>query len=195
MFTELDVVNEMLSTMGAVPLNGLSEDNPDVANCRRILDLSNKSIQGKGWWFNKEEIDLIADAVSGMIYIPNDTLSCDPACERGQYQVVVRERRLYDTNKNTFLFTPGTKIKCRLTRLIPFGELPVQAQRLVMVSAVMKFQQSYDADDFKTQQLAAEYQQAYINLNAEHTRNFNSSLLYKKSTVHSLNRINGLRGW
>lgn len=193
MFTELDVVNEMLATIGAVPLNGLSEDNPDVANCRRILNIANKTIQGQGWWFNKEQVTLIADASSGMVYIPNDAISTDLAGEYGPYQVVVRDRRLYNTDKNTFIFEPGQKFVCNIIRLVNFTKLPVNAQRAIMISAVIKFQQCYDADNTKTQMLMQEYAQSMILLKTEHIRNFNSSLLWKKSTTAAFNRYNGYR--
>ena len=195
MFTELDVVNEMLSTMGITPLNGLSEDNPDTANCRRIIDTCNKTTQGTGWWFNREEIDLFADADSGFIYIPGDTLSCDPVCERGYYQVVVRGRRLYNTLDNTYVFPAGAKVKCKLIRLVPFDDLPVLAQRAVMLAAVIKFQQNYDADNTKSQFIMQEYAKSMIDLKSENIRNMNSSLLWKKSTAYTLNRINGYRDW
>lgn len=193
MFTELDVVNEMLSTMGVVPLNALNEDSPDVANCRRILDICNKSIQGEGWWFNKEEVTLIADAASGYIYVPNDAVSIDIVEERGPYQSSIRGRRVYNNKDNTFVYPQNHKVVCRYVRLIPFKDLPVLAQRVVMLSAVIKFQQAYDADNTKTQMYMQEYGQAYINLKSEHIRNQNSSLLWRRSAVNTLNRINGYR--
>lgn len=195
MFTELDVVNEMLSTMGIVPLNALNEDSPDVANCRHIISICNKTLQARGWWFNKERVELFADADSGFIYIPGDTLSCDPHNDRGYYQISVRGRRLYDTNRNSYVFGTGDKVVCDLIRLVPFEDLPVLAQRAVMLSAVIKFQQSYDADNTKTAMYMQEYAQTMIDLGKEHIRGARSNLLWKNSTAYTLNRINGYRNW
>ena len=53
--TKLDIINDMLATIGEAPLNELDARHPHVAAGLRILDQKNREIQvngGAGWWFN-----------------------------------------------------------------------------------------------------------------------------------------------
>lgn len=193
--TELDVVNSMLATMGVHPLNSLSEDDDDVAVCRKIIREASLKVQKKSWWFNREEIDLVADTEGPdhFIYTPGDAIRCDPVVRTpGPYRVVQRGRRLYDTDRNTYAFPAGTRITCTLVRLIPFDDLPPSAKEVVSLYAVIKFQQSYDADNSKTNQLFMELSEANMDLSKEHIRNTKGNLLFKNSTAYTINRVNGL---
>lgn len=189
--TELDVVNDMLATMGISPLNQLDDNNPDVANCRRIIAAQSEEIQSIQWWFNLEQIDLFADAVSGFIYLPGDAIRCDPVIREPLLPIVQRGQRLYDTDKNTFVFPIGSKVTCWIVRKIPFQDLPPSAQRVIAVASARKFQQSFDADPQKMGRLDQEYGMALTKLRSEHIRNLRPNLLYKNSTLQPLTWING----
>lgn len=187
--TELDIVNDMLATMGITPLNELNEDNPDVAGCRRIISQESSKIQQKQWWFNKERIDLFPDALSKFIYIPADAIRCNPIRKPPRMPVVVRGRRLYDTDKNTYQF--DEMIECWVVRNIPFNDLPLSAQVVVSMASVRRFQQSFDADRSKLEQINIDFQMAMADLNAEHIRNTDVNLIRKNSTIRELIGIRG----
>lgn len=189
--TELDVINDMLATMGISPLNQLDDNNPDVANGRRILASQSETIQSRGWWFNKEQIELFPDALSGYIYLPGDAIVCDPVIREPLLPITERDGRLYDTDKNTFVFTGNKPVTCWIVRNIPFKNLPPSAQRVIGLASVRKFQQSYDADPQKMARIDQEYVVANAMLMAEHTRNIRPNLLYKSSSLRELSRING----
>lgn len=189
--TELDVVNDMLATMGISPLNQLDDNNPDVANCLRILNTQSERIQAQSWWFNYEQIDLFPDAESGFIYIPGDTIRCDPVRREPLLPITQRGLRLYDTDRNTYDFTGWGKVTCWLVRKIPFDMLPLPARHAISLASVRKFQQSFDADPQKMQRLDSDYLESMIRLRAEHSRHTRPNLLNKPSTMGILNRING----
>ena len=194
MTTELRIVNNMLATMGAAPLNALDEDNRDVAICRPIIEDSLETVLSEGWWFNRELIDLYADVDSGYIYTPGDALRCDPVDRDGRrYYVVQRGRRLYDNDRNTNVFEKGSKITCELIRALPLEDLPPSVQKLVDITSVIKYQQSYDGDMQKTQQLMSEYAKKLTLAKAEDIRNTKRNLLYKNTSLRSFGRIQGDR--
>jgi hypothetical protein len=172
----LDVVNDMLGTLGEAPLNDLASGHPLVGAATRILDTANSREQAKSWWFNKELVKLSPD-VSGYIYLPNDTIRVDPQATTLHY--VQRGRRLYQpyasASIDKYKFTRA--VTCWLVRLIPFEDIPVPAQLLVSYSAQVDFMKSYDADPNKYAEVKNLRDEARIVLNAEHTLNQNSNLL------------------
>lgn len=194
MMSELDVINDALATMGEAPLVEISEDHPLVSGIRRVLVNQNEAIQAEGWWFNKELITLMPDADSSFIYTPLDTIRCDPVIgtyhgEIGYMPIVQRGRRLYDTENNRYEMEEN--IRCLLVRNIPFVDLPPSCQRVISLATALKFQQNYDADPQRTQQLGAEYVKARADLTAEHIRNIKANFLYKASSASQFNRIGG----
>lgn len=188
--TELDVINDALSTMGEVPLNDADEVHPLVAQIKRFLTEESKQLQHKGWWFNTEYVTLSPDALSKFIYVPQDTLSANPVVRPGpgyKRNFIQRGRRLYDTDKNTYIFDSDVEVK--LTRYIPFEDLPIYAQRAVSTATSRRFQQAYDADGRRDQQLLVDMQLALQLLEQEDVRIRKPNLINKSTTARSLNRI------
>lgn len=182
--TELDVVNDMIGTMGESPLNALDEDHPLVASAIRVLRTANAREQGKGWWFNTDHITLAQDA-DGNVYVPADALSADPLSPFDH--LVQRGRRFFNPYSNSNGFNIGRDVPAKIIRLIPFADLPAQAQTFVACSAVLDFQKAYDADDAKTRILMNDRSEAFVVLNAENIRNQNTNLLNTVwNATHSL---------
>lgn len=170
---ELDVVNDCLSTLGESPLNSIQQDHPLVAGALKLLREANARVQSQGWWFNREVVTLQPDATTGHIALPADFLSVDPS-ERGQ-RYTERGRRLYDLDAQSVEF--DSTVDVAIIRLIPFLDLPWQAQDLVRAATVVRFVESYDADELRVQQVQIDYQAAYRSCNAEHTRFVQPNLL------------------
>lgn len=181
--TTLDVVNDMLATLGELPINSVDEGHPMVPAALRILATASAREQAKSWWFNKELTDLVPD-LSGTIYLPNDTLRVDPQATTLNY--VQRGRRLYKPYETSaadkYRFTH--KVRCWLIREVPFEDLPVPAQHVVSFSAQLEFLKAYEADQNKVQQVAMLYREAMMTLNAEHTRNVGANLLRQRGGVY-----------
>jgi hypothetical protein len=193
--SELDVINEMLASLGESPVNVIDADHPLTAAGVRMLRVANLREQTKSWWFNKEQVTLTPDATSGYIYTPEDAIRVDPTDSTLNY--VQRGRRLYQSyapnSTNKYVFT--LPVTCWLVRLVPFEDVPPSAQVLISYAAQLDFQKAYDADRLKFEQIKLEYSQALISLNAEHIRNSEVNLFRRDSTARTLNSIaSGTRG-
>jgi len=181
--TELDVINDMLASLGELPVNAVTEDHPLVAAGLRMLRVCNLREQAKTWWFNKDLVTLTPDAATGFIYVPADTINIDPASP--VTRLTQRGRRLFDpTRPDGYVF--GQSVVCTLIRCIPFEELPPLAQAYISLDAQKDFQKAYDADRTKYEQLSMDRREAYMTLRAEDIRNRKSNLLYNPSTLSQM---------
>lgn len=193
--TELDVINDMLASLGEAPLNSIEEDHPMVASGVRQLRVASYREQAKGWWFNKETVVLQPDVATQEIFVPGDCISVDPTDPFTN--LVQRDRRLYDPSKTTFKFTVNVPVN--MTRYVEFQDLPPTAAVYIGQCAVLMFQKSYDADPNKTKLLMMDKQEALMALNSEHIRNADVNLLNKASTAERMAnlgftaRLGGLR--
>ncbi|ATI16342.1 tail protein [Caulobacter phage Lullwater] len=181
--SELDVINDMLATLGESPLNDLSEDHPLVAAGRRTLRVVSTREQAKKWWFNTELLTLTPDPDKN-IYVPGDTISVDTKDSRDYAQ---RGRRLYNLTTGSYQF--NSKVSIRLVREIPFEDLPVSAADYIATAAILSFCSSYDADQAKVRQLKEDRSIAWATLNAEHIRYKKTNLLNRQSTANKLNSL------
>lgn len=185
--TELDVVNDCLSTLGELPVNELDDEHVLIAAARRCFKQVALREQSKQWWFNTELAALTVDADSH-IFTPADAIRCDPL-DRG-YPYVQRGRRLYDPYLATYKIQ-HPEVKCLLVRNVVFEDLPPSAQIVISLATQLKFTAAYDADRVKYGQLVTEYQEAYANMNAEHIRNSSANILERHSTLGNLLAIRG----
>ena len=181
----LDVVNEMLGTMGQAPLNTLDDPHRYRGACLSTLNKLNRSIQAKGWWFNREVLKLEPSAttsliyteegVGRMIYVPGDTINVRYPSQNGMRPVrniVQRGRRLYDLDGGSYFFTEA--VTCEIVRLIDFQELPETAAQYIADSAVLQFQSKYDGDTAKGRELQGRLTGptgSFAAINVEETRN------------------------
>lgn len=188
--TELNVINDALSTLGEAPLNDADESHPLVPQIKRFLKEETNKILMRSWWFNKEIVTLQPDAISKFIYIPADALSCKVIVKSNYEELlVIRGRRLYNTDKNTYVM--DRNVDCYIIRDIPFEDLPANAQYAISIGTSRRFQQAYDADSQRVRQLEMDYREAMGVLRAEHIRNTNVNLIDKSTTIQKLHRIGG----
>jgi hypothetical protein len=174
MATQLDVVNDCLAVMGEAPLTTLQEDHEYKAAALNRLASENREIQSKGWWFNMEEVKLVADPTDNRIYLPGDTLAITLACSA---KLAQRGRVLYNLSEGTDKFPAGTTYDARLTRLVPYEDLPQTAAAFVGVNVVLWFQNQYDGDQTKTRNLSLLREQRETAVMTEHIRNRKVNLL------------------
>lgn len=188
---ELDVVNEMLGTLGEAPLATLTAPHPLRGSCQRTLRLVNEAVQSNGWWFNRECLTLDPSGVDGTVYLPGDALSVrTPRAS----SAVERADRLYDTKTGDWL---REAVEVTLIRNVPFDNLPYLARSAIGAEALKKFQRNYDGDTAKTRDIKEEYATAYTLLMAEETRQVKANrveshprLAYIKSKVFA-RRVGG----
>lgn len=187
--TQLDVVNACLATMGETPLNTLEDDHSYKAAALSYLTQVNLIEQKRGWWFNSEYVELVPDATSGYIYVPQDAIAVKTVDRWCKPAFAQRGKRLYNVAQNSYVWT--TNVVVDLVRQIPFEDLPYHAADTVQYGTVMRFQREYDGDNTRYNQLSQDYGRARAELNAENTRNKRPNLLSTVSNQISMGQIGG----
>ena len=105
--TELDAVNQILSTVGQAPVTTLDLQNPEVAIVLNTLREVNRQVQVEGWTFNVErELELKPDTTTNKIDYPSNMLQIDANTKKHRYiDVVKRNNKVYDRLNHTDTFT------------------------------------------------------------------------------------------
>jgi hypothetical protein len=91
--TELDAVNQILSSVGQAPVTTLDLQNPEVSIVLNTLREINKQVQAEGWIFNTERsYELVPDSTTNQIVYPSNMLQIDTNVEahKNKYDVVRR---------------------------------------------------------------------------------------------------------
>lgn len=128
--TELEAVNVLLTTIGEAPVNTLTGNQvTDVTVAKQVLLEVSREVQSQGWHWNSEHGVTLAPDNNKHILIPADTARIDAR----DYNVVVREGKLFDLNKRTYQFS-GT-IKCDIVYFQDFDVLPEVAKRYITARA------------------------------------------------------------
>lgn len=134
--TELDAVNQILSSVGQAPVTTLDLQNPEVSIVLNTLREVNRQVQAEGWIFNTErDYELIPDAVTGQIEYPFNMLQIDTNQKqhRSDYDVVRRGTKLYDRLNHTFVFTQN--IKADIVWYFDFTDIPPAIQAYITARA------------------------------------------------------------
>ena len=141
MTTELDAVNIMLGTIGESPINSLDAATGvvDAVTARSILSEVSVQVQEEGWHFNTDYEFVLTPATDGFIYIPGNAIEVDTSAYSRDYDVAIRGNRLYDRGNRTYTFTED--LKCDLTILLEFNELPQAARHYITVRSARVFQE------------------------------------------------------
>jgi len=146
--TELDAINIMLGTIGESPINSLDAATGvvDAVTARSILSEVSVQVQEEGWHFNtEEEFDLVPSMDTQEIYIPANAIEVDTSPYDRDFDVAIRGQRLYDRGNKTYKFTKS--LKCDLTVLLEFNELPQAARHYITIRAARVFQQRVVGSD------------------------------------------------
>ena len=140
--TELDAVNMMLISIGQTPVNTLSVTGiRDVAIAQTILQNTSRSVQNKGWSFNKEtDYEMVPDG-SDNIVVPTQAFFVDPVDVTNNY--VIRDNAgtlmLYDLDEKTFTITDNP-LCVNIVWFYDFAEIPQHARNYIAVRAARTFQ-------------------------------------------------------
>ncbi len=140
--TELDAVNQILSSVGQAPVTTLDQQNPEVSIALNTLREANKQVQAEGWTFNTEHhYELTGDANTFEITYPTNALQIDTTRSQhfDDYDPVRRGGKLYDRHKHTFLWKneDGTAktIQVDVIWYFNFTEVPVAVQNYITARA------------------------------------------------------------
>ena len=134
--TELDAVNQILSSVGQAPVTTLDLQNPEVSIVLNTLREVNRQVQAEGWIFNTERhYELSPDSETNEILYPFNLLQIDTNQElhKGTYDVVRRGNKLYDRQNHTFEFT--NSIFADVTWYFDFTDIPPAIQTYITARA------------------------------------------------------------
>lgn len=191
MQTSLDVINDMLGSMGQRPVNSIDSTNRWVGIALGILNRTKDNTLAVGWWFNTERAVLVPSAQDSRIYLPNDYLGI----VRGeQSRYVMRGRQLFDTYEGTDLFT--SEVEVEIVRSLPFEDVPHIVAAYIAAAAVLRFQRDYDGDSTKTSFLSREYEAARVLARSEDIRNRRVNMHAAVPRLQYIQRmVRGYRSW
>ena len=134
--TELDAVNQILSSVGQAPVTTLDLQNPEVAIVLTTLREVNKQVQAEGWTFNVERgYQFNPDSVTKHIDYPNNVLQLDTstATHRDDYNPIRRQGKFYDKLKHTYEWE--SSIEADVTWLFEFEDVPPAIQLYITARA------------------------------------------------------------
>lgn len=134
--TELDAVNQILSSVGQAPVTTLDLQNPEVSIVLNTLREINKQVQAEGWIFNTErDYPLQPDSSTNQIQYPYNVLQMDANVEhhKNDYDLVRRNGKLYDRLHHTFEFTDTVYVD--LTWYFDFTDVPPPVQAYITARA------------------------------------------------------------
>lgn len=135
--SELDAVNMMLLSIGQAPVNTLEVAGiKDVSFARLMLHNTNRQVQSRGWWFNRELDYELVPASNKEIILPGTVLevvSADPSRD-----LIERDRKLYDRDRHTFEFDGPVRVN--VVWFLPFDDIPQVARDFVAMRAARVFQ-------------------------------------------------------
>ena len=134
--TELDAVNQILSSVGQAPVTTLDLQNPEVAIVLTTLREVNRQVQAEGWHFNYEQnYTFTPDSNTKEIAFPTNVLRLDTNKEKHQdkYNPVRRDGKFYDKRNHTYEWEDA--IKADVTWLFEFDDVPPAIQLYITARA------------------------------------------------------------
>ena len=139
--TKKDAVNTMLTSIGEQPIQNMNDlaGLSDASIAEQILDNVSRAIQSRGWIFNTDlDVQMPVDQY-GEIKLSPDILRVDTTSRvrDGDTDIVERGRKLYDRQKQTFVFT--TKVTVNQIKLLIFEDLPEPARRYISIRSARIF--------------------------------------------------------
>lgn len=133
--TALDAVNMLLDAIGEDRVNSLDTGYTEASQALKVLNNTSRSMQTKGWWFNRDLNLTLHPDKNGEVPLPLNILSVSFP-PNSKY--VQRGLKVYDRTDHTFIIKAD--LKCDIMVLIDFEDLPASAQEYVVTHATKKFQ-------------------------------------------------------
>lgn len=127
--TELDAVNEILTSVGQAAVTTLDLQNPEVSVVLTTLREQNKIVQAQGWTFNTERhYPLQPNALTKEIIFPTNALALDANRDdhHDSMDLIRRNGKLYDRYNHTFTFE--SDVSADVTWLFEYADVPPAIQ-------------------------------------------------------------------
>lgn len=173
MYSEKELVNYILQTLGQESTPTLETNHPAVIDARNWLESTNKEFQGKGWWFNRDWGLKLLPNSAGRVEIPDDTLSFTvTACALGMSHAgrryVKKGKFIYDSLQHTDVLK--TTVWVDIIRLWDYTDLPPSAGTFLKHYAAEKAFLNDDGDINVHSKLSQYTMQAFADLKRDEMR-------------------------
>lgn len=178
--TELGAVNAMLEVIEETALQTIDRTHPDVLLALNTWDEQSVAVQSEGWWFNKEQYQLVVDARTNEVFLPSGVLAVDLTGTT----YIKRGRRLYDKENHTYIFETDTPAEDLLVDCImewSVDELPPSIYRLILLQCKIVMVSNRDQDQVKLQLLDSERALASVTAKKENLAYMDTSAMQSNS--------------
>lgn len=153
-FTLTEAVNLCLASIGRAPVANPEEDDIDAAMALTVINRESRTIQSKGWYFNREfNWNLIPDATTGEVYAPANALDIISWGQSYYADLALRGTRIYNKVNHSYdlreLASADGSIEFAFITELPFEELPHCAATAVAYRARRIFASDAEGDGSK----------------------------------------------
>ena len=158
--SKLDAVNQILSSIGSDPVTTIADNTDiDVINVLKLLDVTSRNVQRRGWDFNTGTYKLQPDVNTKKILWNEEAIKLK-GTDGNTY--VKRGAYLYDmtNNKNTF----DNAVEVQAVIVVDFEDLPDCFKNYIVAHTAIDFQTRYFGSSDVSQDLQLRAQEAYQEL-------------------------------
>lgn len=178
--TKIESVNSMLSAVGEAPITNLDEDLAEAQMAVNTLDTTSREVQSRGWSWNTDRKRKMSLAANGEILIPVNAMKIDAVDgNTGQpdrsKRFVIRDRKIYDMINRTYTFTEAQYVD--LVIALDFHELTESTRRFITLDATTRYMTDVLGADADLQQVQAQAQRAWIQLEWEEDKTGDNNIL------------------
>ena len=183
--TELEAINKVLQMTGEAPVNSTVGQVGIAKQAQDALNSASREIQTEGWTFNTDyEKNLVRNTSNEIeVGVTTTRVYINPQTYP-EYDIVVRQGKLYDRKTQKSTFTED--IKADVTTILDWLELPEYARRYIMTRAGRQLQEAVvGSSDYAKINLTAELEARSHFLEEETVRDEHSMLRgYTNNTGH-----------
>lgn len=172
--TKLDAVNIILNSMGEPKVVSLDATGVDAENALDLLQETSRDVQLQGWWWNTSTVQYPIDT-NGFIQLPINIAAVRSANYNYLNNYVQRGQRLYDQDKQTFVFSGSVWVEQVL--FLDWTDLPDSVHQYIAYRAAVIAQERMigapDVDGY----LVRTAQGAWLELLRDETKNNKANIL------------------
>ncbi|QIG73202.1 tail tubular protein A [Rhizobium phage RHph_I40] len=197
MFSELEIINHILRTLGESITPTLETQHPAVQQALDTMRACSKEMQSRGWWFNKEYNMKLLPDTDGRIRLPDETLSfavtkcvLEGRMPLQKQRFVKRGQYIYDMNEHTNKI--NTAIWADIVLHIPIEDLPATAGAYLKHWAAETAYLPDDGDTTVYRLIQQETAKSYALLMADELKSVSANAL---ESPHALNLRMGVNGY
>lgn len=175
--TKIDAINKMLRYVGELPVPSSVviselEEGHEAITAIEILEEISREVQEKGWWFNKENWELVPE-VGGYILLPYSVIGFKPISSQDNYR---RDGgNLYDINAKTKIFEANVELNMIFE--VPFEDVPSVCATYIVYRASQELNTFLEGDDTVDKKLERNMNKSWIKLEREDMANSKFNLI------------------